>query len=190
MHSLGNHISQWLLKRHLINWEYSSGCENFFLLSSYFKYIRVLFALVWSTVFTIFLGGKGGSGSTFLLDRIEFKAKRVKNCQLLSNSLDPLSLRRDVGALSLFYRFYNGSCSREMTSSIPPPLSRPRSTRGAMLSHEFCVNVGNPSLARCGDSFFPATSVLWNSLQSSIFPSAFNLPLVKVSVRANLWEVR
>src|SRR5678816_391269 len=47
----------------------------------------------------------GGSGSTLLLDRVESKAKRLINCPLLSNSIDPLSLRRDVGALSLFYRY-------------------------------------------------------------------------------------
>jgi hypothetical protein len=132
----------------------------------------------------------GGSGSSSLLDRVESKAKRLINCPLLSNSLDPLSLRRDVGALSLFYRYYNGRCSRELASRIPPPLRRPRCTRGALLSHQFCVDVGNPRLARCGTSFFPATSILWNSLPSSIFPSVFNLPLFKASVCAHLRAVR
>src|SRR5678816_2221874 len=47
----------------------------------------------------------GGSGFTRLLDRVESKAKRLINCPVLSSSLDPLSLRRDVGALSLFYRY-------------------------------------------------------------------------------------
>src|SRR5678816_2291559 len=101
----------------------------------------------------------GGSGSTLLLDRVESKAKKLVNCPLLSNSLDPLSLRRDVGALSLFYRYYNGRCSRELAARIRPPLRRPRNTRGAMLSHEFCVSIENPRLVRCGASFFPATPV-------------------------------
>ena len=131
-----------------------------------------------------------GSGSTHLLDRVESKAKRLINCPLLSNSLDSLSLRRNVGALSLYYRYYNSRCSRELSSRIPPPLRRPRSTRGALLSHEFCVSIGNPRIARCGTSFFPATSILWNSLPSSIFPPAFNLPLFKASVCAHLRAVR
>src|SRR5678815_3510703 len=55
----------------------------------------------------------GGSGFTRLLDRVESKAKRLINCSVLSSSLDPISLRRDVGALSLFYRYRSGRCSRE-----------------------------------------------------------------------------
>ncbi|KAL7642478.1 UNVERIFIED_CONTAM: hypothetical protein RMT77_007039 [Armadillidium vulgare] len=132
----------------------------------------------------------GGSGSSSLLDRVESKVKRLINSHLLSNSLDPLSLRRDVGALSLFYRLYNGRCSRELTSRIPPPLRRPRCTRGALLSHQFFVEVGNRKLTRCGTSFFPATSVLWNSLPSTIFPPAFNLPLFKSSFFAHLRDGR
>ena len=132
----------------------------------------------------------GGSGSTLLLDRVEAKAKRLINCPILSDSLDPLSLRRDVGALSLFYRYYNGRCSRELTSRIPPPLRRPRNTRGALFSHENCVNIGDSRITRCGTSFFPATSVLWNSLPSFIFPAIFNLPLFKSRVCAHLRELR
>src|SRR5678816_1689953 len=56
---------------------------------------------IWSTA----LISGGGSGFTRLLDRVESKAKRLINCSVLSSSLDPLSLRRDVGALSLFYRY-------------------------------------------------------------------------------------
>ncbi|KAL7638167.1 UNVERIFIED_CONTAM: hypothetical protein RMT77_011792 [Armadillidium vulgare] len=132
----------------------------------------------------------GCSGSSSILERVESKAKRLINCPLLSNTLDPLSLRHDVGALSLFYRYYNGRCSRELDSRIPPPLRRPRCTRGSLLSHQFCVEVENPRLASCGTSFFPAASILWNSLPSSIFPSVFNLPLFKSSVCAHLWAVR
>src|SRR5678815_5681930 len=102
----------------------------------------------------------GGSCFTQLLDRVESKAKRLINCSVLSSSLDPLSLRRDVGALSLFYRHRSGRCSRELTTRVPPSLLRPRSTRGAVSAHEFCVDIGNSRLVRYGASFFPATSVL------------------------------
>src|SRR6201990_827065 len=106
----------------------------------------------------------GGSDSSSLLDRVESEAIRLINCPLLSSSPDPLSLQRDVGALSLFYRYYNRRCSRELASLIPPPLRRPCCTIDALLSHEFFVDVGNPRIVRCGASFFQATSVLWNSL--------------------------
>ncbi|KAL7642498.1 UNVERIFIED_CONTAM: hypothetical protein RMT77_007059 [Armadillidium vulgare] len=159
--------------------------REFFSSEQYSKYIRVLFALVWSTVLPF---GEAPAPPLFWIGLSQ--AKRLINCPLLSNSLDPLSLRRDVGALSLFYRYYNGRCSRELASRTPPSLRRLRCTRGALLSHQFCVDVGNPRLARCGTSFFPATSILWNSLPSSIFPSVFNLPLFKASVCAHLRAVR
>ena len=128
----------------------------------------------------------GHSGSTFLLDRVESKAKRLINNPFLTNSLDSLSLRRDVGALSLFYRYYGGSCSNELSSRIPPPLRRPRLTRGAVSSHQFCVEISNPRIARCGASFFPATSSLWNSLPSNVFPTEYNLHHFKSHVCAHL----
>ncbi|KAL7640057.1 UNVERIFIED_CONTAM: hypothetical protein RMT77_009471 [Armadillidium vulgare] len=131
-----------------------------------------------------------GSGFTRLLDRVESKAKRLINCSALTNALDPLSLRRDVGALSLFYLYYSGKCSRELSTRIPPPLWRPRSTRGALFAHKFCIDIGNSRLVRCGASFFPATPVLWNSLPSSVFPAEFNLNSFKTHACAHLRNLR
>src|ERR1700755_2508493 len=76
----------------------------------------------------------GGSDFTRLLDKVESKAKRLISCSALSNSLDSLSLRRDVGALSLIYRYYSSKRSRELSTRIPPPLRCPRSTRGEMFA--------------------------------------------------------
>ena len=124
----------------------------------------------------------GGSGSTYLLDRVESKAKRLINYPLLTDFLDPLSLRRDVGALALFYRYFNGRCAREITTRIPPPMRRPRSTRLAASAHKYCVQLVNERIVSCGASFFPATSVLWNSLPAAVFPPEYNLSLFKGSV--------
>ena len=133
----------------------------------------------------------GGSGFTRLLDSFESKAKRLMNCSVLSSSLDLLSLRRDVGVLSLFYRDRSGRCSRELTTRVPPPLRRPSSsTRGAVSAHEFCVDIGNSRLVCCGVSFFPSTIVLWNSLPSSVFPAEFNLPHFKECVYVHLRNLR
>nr|CAH7737136.1 unnamed protein product [Callosobruchus chinensis] len=42
----------------------------------------------------------------------------------------PLSHRRAVGDLSLFYRYSNGVCSSELASIIPPPTEPARCTSG------------------------------------------------------------
>ena len=48
----------------------------------------------------------GSSPCTSLLDRIESKAIRLIGDPSLTSTLDPLSLRRKVASLSLFYRYY------------------------------------------------------------------------------------
>nr|CAH7714134.1 unnamed protein product [Callosobruchus chinensis] len=53
----------------------------------------------------------------------------------LTCHLQPLSHRRIVGDLSLFYRYSNGFCSSELTSIIPPLFKPARCTRGASSSH-------------------------------------------------------
>nr|CAH7756976.1 unnamed protein product [Callosobruchus chinensis] len=65
-----------------------------------------------------------------ILDAVQRRAIRVIGDPALTCRLQPLSHRRVVGDLSLFYRYSNGFCSSELTSIIPP-LSKPaRSTRG------------------------------------------------------------
>nr|CAH7714136.1 unnamed protein product [Callosobruchus chinensis] len=63
------------------------------------------------------------------------RAIRLVGDPALTCHLQPLSHRRAVDNLSLFYRYSNGFCSSELTSIIPP-LSRPaRCTRGTSSSH-------------------------------------------------------
>ena len=62
----------------------------------------------------------GSSPYTSLLDRIESKAIRLIGDPSLTSTLDPLSLRRKVASLSLFYRYYFGHCSDELATCIPP----------------------------------------------------------------------
>src|SRR5678815_1802265 len=177
---------RWLLGRPQRNWEFCLECETFFLFSvtppiqgSHPPLYGVLLSYMCHC-----------SGFIRLLDRVESKAKRLINCPVLSSSLDPLYLRCDVGALSLFYRYCTAKCSRELSTHVPPPLRRPRSTRGAVSAHEFCVDIGNSSLVRCGASFFPATSVQWNSIPSSVLHAEFNLPHFKACVCAHLRNLR
>ena len=120
----------------------------------------------------------GSSPYTSLLDRIESKAIRLIGDPSLTSTLDPLSLRRKVASLSLFYRYYFGHCSDELAACIPPPMARPRSTRQATFAHNYCVELSNARINRFSDGFFPSTSHLWNSLPSSVgyfrLPSTFH----------------
>nr|CAH7751261.1 unnamed protein product [Callosobruchus chinensis] len=59
-----------------------------------------------------------------ILDAVQRRAIRLIGDPALTCHLQPLSHRRAVGGLSLFYRYSNGFCSSELTSIIPP-LSKP-----------------------------------------------------------------
>ena len=124
----------------------------------------------------------GNSPCTRLLDRVESKAIRLINSPHLTSNLEPLSLRRQVASLSLFYRYYFGRCSRELAGCVPPPLPRPRNTRQASSCHQYSVKITNPRIARHDICFFPSTSKLWNSLPADTFPSQYNLLSFKRSV--------
>ena len=121
----------------------------------------------------------GFSSYTSLHDRVESKAIRLIGGHSLTSTLDPLSLRRKVASLSLFYRFYFGHCSDELAPCIPHPMAWPCSTRQASFAHNYCVELCNARINRFSDGFFPSTSSLWNSLPSSVFPVSFNLPSFK-----------
>ena len=121
----------------------------------------------------------GGSSSTRLLDRVESKAYRLIGSPTLTSSIPSLSLRRDVASLSLFYRYYFGRCSDELTTCVPPPKVWRRGTRLAASSHAYCVDVGNQRIDRYTTSFFPSTSNLWNSLPPNVFPASYNLSSFK-----------
>ena len=128
----------------------------------------------------------GASSYTYLLDRVESKAIRLIGDATVTSSLDSLSLRRKVASLSLFYRYYFGRCSDELAGCIPPPLARPRNTRQASFMNRHAVGICNPRVGRYGDCFFHSTSLLWNSLPDSVFPSSYNLPLFKRQVYRHL----
>ena len=56
-------------------------------------------------------------------------------------SLEPLAHRRNEASLSLFYRYYFGRCSSELTQLVPLPFSRGRSTRYSDGLHDFSVTI-------------------------------------------------
>ena len=124
---------------------------------------------------------------TSLLDRVESKAIHLIGGPSLTLTLDPLSLRRKVASLSLFYRYYFGHCSDELAACIPAPMPRPRSTPQATFAHNYCVELSNARINRFSDSFFSSTSRLWNALPSSVFLASFNFPSFKGRSITTLW---
>ena len=128
IHSLAKHASQKL--------GFLTRARGFFSsshLSIYKSQIRPsleYFSHVWG----------GAPNSTLcLLDKVQSKAIRLINNPKLTKSLQPLSHRRSVGDLSIFYRYFNGHCSQEIRDIIPVLLRRVRTTRSSTHSHPFQV---------------------------------------------------
>nr|CAH7714229.1 unnamed protein product [Callosobruchus chinensis] len=74
-----------------------------------------------------------------ILDADQRKAIRLIGDPALACHLQPLSHRRAVGDLLLFYRYSNGFCFSELTSIIPPLSGPTRCTRGTSSSHPKAV---------------------------------------------------
>ena len=72
-----------------------------------------------------------------LLDKVQSKAIRIINNPNLAKSLQPLPHRHLVRNLSIFYRYFHGHCSQEITDIIPVPLRNVRTTRSSTHSHPF-----------------------------------------------------
>ena len=123
-----------------------------------------------------------GEGALNSLDSIQKQFIKLINNPSLTDSLPALSVRRDVSCLCLFYRYFHGNCSDEI-SSIMPPLSNPaRRTRTSEAMHGFTVDVPFARTQKFYDSFLPRTCRLWNFLHPSTFPLNYNLQLFKSSV--------
>ena len=99
-----------------------------------------------------------------------------------SKSLQPLSHRRLVGDLSIFYRYFNGHCSQEIRDIIPVPLRHVRTTRSSTHSHPFQDSMPTSRTLSHKSSFIQRTCNLWNVLPSSCFPESYNLPSFKSDV--------
>ena len=59
----------------------------------------------------------------------------------INASLEPLAHHRNVASLSLFYRYYFGKCSSELTQLVPLPCSQRRATRFSERLHDFSVTI-------------------------------------------------
>ena len=121
-----------------------------------------------------------------ILDSIQRRAFRLIDDPVAANRLPSLSHRRTVGDLSLFYRYFNGFCSEELSTIVPPLVTHNRATRGALHSHPFTVQLQKPRTSHFVRSFVPRVSRLWNQLPATVFPSSPNLQKFKSHVNKYL----
>ncbi|KAL7631513.1 UNVERIFIED_CONTAM: hypothetical protein RMT77_018187 [Armadillidium vulgare] len=128
----------------------------------------------------------GGSTHTALLEKVESRAFRLINSPALTNSLQSLSARRIVASLSLYYRYYNGHCSSELSRCIPPSLRIARATPLSTQSHPFSVQLSDLRLNRYAQSCIYSTGKVWNTLPLSVFPTPFDLHTFKRRVSGHV----
>ena len=119
------------------------------------------------------------------LDRVQRRLRWLIGEELF-NTLQPLSHRRDVASLSLFYRYFHGRCSEELHSLVPALRSFPVRTRFAVTAHPYHVDVPSSRTMFHANSFFPRTAAIWNSLPLYCFPENYNLGLFKSKVNKYL----
>ena len=103
-----------------------------------------------------------------LLDKLQKRICRTVGPSLAA-SVEPLTHRRNVASLSLFYRYYFGRWSSELAELVPLPYSRGRSTRYSDRLHDFSVTIPTCYKDVYVNSFFPRTARLWNSLSLECF---------------------
>ena len=97
----------------------------------------------------------GASNSCLrLLDQIQ---RRIINLigPNLSPKLQSLSHRRNVASLSLFYKYFNGSCSDELKSLPPAIKTFNRVTRYSTNAHHLTVQLPSSNKLFYSSSFFP-----------------------------------
>ena len=93
----------------------------------------------------------------------------------LAASLEPLTHRRNVARLSLFYRYYFGRCSSELAQLVVLPYSLRRSTRYFGRLHDFSVTIPRCYKDVYVNSCFPGTAGLWNFLPIEWFLLTYDL---------------
>ena len=110
-------------------------------------------------------------------------------CSSLVASLEPLSHRRNVASLNLFYRYYFGRYFSELAQMVPLPFSQGRSTHYFDRLHDFWVTISRHYEDVFVNSFFTHTSRLWNSLPIEFFPLTYDLNGFKCRINRHLLTV-
>ena len=116
-------------------------------------------------------------------DSVQRRAVRIVDDPDLTNGLEHLSLRRDIGSLCVFYRLYNGECSKELFDLVPTSRFYHRTARHRGGVHPHFLDPGWARTVRFRRMFLPRTLGMWNELPPEVFPMRYNMGLFKGRVK-------
>ena len=114
------------------------------------------------------------------------KVPKTTSLQYFCSFSEALTHRRNVGSLSLFFRYYFSRCSSELAQLVPLPFSRGRSTRCSDRLHDFSVTILRCYKDVYVNSFFPCTARPWNSLPIECFHLTHDLSGFKSRINRHL----
>ena len=107
------------------------------------------------------------------LDKVQNRAIRLINDPSVTSTLAPLSHRRTVWSLTLFYRYLVGTntCSKEIKLLMPPFKVFQRETRMASDAHPYIVEIPRWRNSAYGnDAQIMRTARIWNHIPPNVFP--------------------
>ena len=104
-------------------------------------------------------------------------------------SLEPLAHCHNLASLSLFYRYYFGTCSSELAQLVSLPFSHGKSTHYSDRLHNFSVTIPRCYRDVYVNNFFPHTAKLRNSLPIEYFPLTYFLTGFKCRINRHLLTV-
>nr|CAH7754215.1 unnamed protein product [Callosobruchus chinensis] len=116
-----------------------------------------------------------------IFDAVQRRATRLIGDPALTCHLQPLSHRRAVVDLPLFYRYSNGFSSSELTSIIPL-LSKPAKSTRETSSHPKAVVLHKSRTERYDRTFILRVSRAWNGLPGDVLVEPASADLFKSRV--------
>nr|CAH7737899.1 unnamed protein product [Callosobruchus chinensis] len=112
--------------------------------------------------------GAATSTTLSILDAAQRRVVRLIGDPALTYHLKPLTHRRAVGDLSLFYRYSIKFCSSELISIILLLTEPARCIRGIFSSHPKAVVLHTSRTERYDRTFGPRVSRAWNVLPGDV----------------------
>ena len=120
-----------------------------------------------------------------LVERLQKKAFRLIGDTNITDRIDTLEHRRIVGAVTLFYRYFYGDCSSEISGLIPPLHNSTRVTRLSAQAHPYTVASEFCRTVKFRGTFFSAAIRLWNRLPAHVFPPVYDPQLFKKNIHVH-----
>lgn len=120
-----------------------------------------------------------------LVERLQKKAFRLIGDKKITDQIDTLKHRRIVGAVTLFYRYFYGECSSELSGLIPPLHNSILVTRMSAQAHPYVLASEFCRTVRFRGTFFSAAIRLWNRLPAHVFPPIYNPQLFKKNIHVH-----